>query len=86
MVSRLVIIDTKDSWAQQLVAAGTAEKLIQADLSDAEHVFDICMEAISQVEQVRLQDLGSWSLGFCSQGVWGRISGICCAVSVQARV
>ena len=56
---RLVIIDTKDSWAQQLVTAGTVDKLIHADLSNSERVFDICMEAISQVEQVRLQGLGS---------------------------
>ena len=50
---RLVIIDTKDSWAQELVESGHAHKLITADLSNSEHVFDICMEAISKVEQVR---------------------------------
>ena len=49
---RLVVIDTKDTWAHELVEAGTVDKLIQADLSDHEHVFDICMDAISKVEQV----------------------------------
>ena len=53
VMCRLVVIDTKDTWAHELVEAGTVDKLIQADLSDHEHVFNICMDAISKVEQVR---------------------------------
>ena len=39
-------------WPQDMVAEGVIEKFIGLDMSDAETVFDRCLEAIKRVKKV----------------------------------
>lgn len=43
---RSIVLDGPDSWCKQLAEAGIIEKYIPIDFSDAETVFDRCLEAI----------------------------------------
>ena len=46
-----MILDTKDSWAAALVKEGIVDRFMEADLSQHDRVWNICVGAISQVEQ-----------------------------------
>ena len=49
---RSVIIDGPDSWSQTLKPEGTIEKFVGLDFSDADTVFDRCLEAINKIKKV----------------------------------
>ena len=59
---RLVILDSKDSWAAALVEQGIVERFIEADLSHSERVWDVCLAAVTQVEQVWPAVCTQWTL------------------------
>lgn len=66
---RTVIIDGPDSWAQSLKTDATIEKFVGLDFSDADTVFERCMEAINKVKKVG--SLAHWALytiGIASKG------------------
>lgn len=50
---RSVIIDGPDSWSQSLVKDGIVERFIGLDFSDADTVFERCLEAIKKAQSVR---------------------------------
>ena len=48
-----IVLDGPDSWCRQLQEEGIIEKFIPIDFSDAETVFDRCLEAIQKyVEEI----------------------------------
>ena len=48
---RSVIIDGPDSWSRMMQDEGVIEKFIGLDMSDAETVFDRCLEAMQKVKK-----------------------------------
>ena len=50
---RSVILDGPDSWSQNLVGEGIAEKFLPIDFADQEAVFERCCIAIRQAKKVR---------------------------------
>lgn len=53
---RSVILDGPDSWSQELVEEGVAEKFVPLDMSDGETLFDRALEAVKRV-RAELGDL-----------------------------
>ena len=49
---RSVIIDGPDSWSQSLKTEGIIEKFVGLDFSDADTVFDRCLDAINKIKKV----------------------------------
>lgn len=49
---RIVILDTKDSWAAALVKDGIVDRFVDADLSHPDRVWNLCVETITKIEQV----------------------------------
>lgn len=49
---RSVIIDGPDSWSQTLQQEGIIERFIGLDFSDADTVFERCLEAIKKAQTV----------------------------------
>ena len=48
---RAVVIDGPDSWSKEMEAEGVIERFVGLDMSDAETVYDRCLEAIQRVKR-----------------------------------
>lgn len=48
---RSFVIDGPESWSQSMVEEGVIERFIGLDMSDAETVFDRCLEAIKKIRK-----------------------------------
>lgn len=48
-----MVIDGPDSWSQSLKNEGMIEKFVGLDFSDADTVFERCLEVLSNIKKVR---------------------------------